>query len=263
MRSPASPAEIARTLVAGHLPGLAHVPRWPVPLPIRYAADTAGQPLILAGYASAAAEALWRAGDGPDVPVAIAVSDVAPVPEAPCLGRAWVAGWARPLTGTAARDAALDFAAVHPTGDLLLLGQGFVLYRVEVAAVRLEPPTGEPAGDPVEIDPAGYAAAEPDPLHVIENALLSGLAHHHRGELAAMLHRLAPTAGTCGAIVTPVRIDRYGMLVDLTDPTADDRVAPRRIRVDFPAPLRDARQFVTLLRPDHPTARGPARYERR
>ncbi|HEY2673468.1 MAG TPA: DUF2470 domain-containing protein [Rugosimonospora sp.] len=293
MLGPALPAEIARTLVAGHLPGLVHVPRWAAPVPVRYVADAAGQPLMLVGYASTAAEALWRAGNGSDVPVAVAVPDVPPGPTAPSLGRAWVSGWARPLTGTGARDAALEFATVRPTGDLLGLGRGFVLYRVGVVAVRLEPPANlqpcgatvedgaalgdyEPAGrhgpadnhgagnrDTVDVDPAEYAAAEPDPLHPIEGALLAHLADHHRGELAALLHRLAPGAGTCGAIVTPVRLDRYGVLVELTDPTARNCVPPRRIRVDFPAPLHDPYGLVALLRPAHPPARGPARSEHR
>jgi hypothetical protein len=246
---------------------------------------------MLVGYASTAAEALWRAGNGPDVPVALAVPDVPPGQAAPSLGRAWVAGWARPLTGTGARDAALEFATVRPSGDLLGLGRGFVLYRVEVVAVRLEPPANpQPYGatvedgaapgdhdparcpgtadnrgtpDTIDVDPAEYAAAEPDPLHPIEGALLADLADHHRGELAALLHRLVPGAGTCGAIVTPVRLDRYGMLVELTDPTARNCVPPRRVRVDFPAPLHDPYGLVALLRPAHPPARGPARSEHR
>ncbi|GAA5194669.1 hypothetical protein GCM10023322_59600 [Rugosimonospora acidiphila] len=254
--SPAGPAEIVRTLVSGHLPGLAHVPHCPVPLPVRHVTDSAGRPLILVRYLSAAADALWRAGDPTGTPIALAVADVPPCPDAPGLGRAWASGWGRPLIGDDARDAAVEFATTRPSGDLLALGRGFVLYRVEVAAVRWEPP----AGSAVEPDPAEYAGAEPDPVHPVERALVAGLAGHHRGELAAMVHRLAPGAGTCGRIVTPVRIDRYGMLVDLADPAAPDGVPARRIRVDFPAPLSDPRQFVALLRPGRrPVAPRPAR----
>ena len=68
------------------------------------------------------------------------------------------------------------------------------------------------------------------------------------------MHRLVPDAHTCGAIVTPVRVDRHGMLVELTDPTAAPAAPPRRLRVAFPAPLADPYELITLLRPAH--ARG-------
>jgi hypothetical protein len=246
------PAEHARILVAGHLPGLAHVPRWPVPLPVRHAADSIGQPLILVRYASAVAEALRPSGPAPDTPIALCVPDAPPNADGPNQGRAWISGWARPLAGPSARAAALEFADVRPIGDLLLLGQGFVLYRVEVVAIRLDRPGAGAGGDTVEVDPGQYAAAEPDPLHPFERDLLHHLTHHHRGELAALLRRLAPEASTCGAIVTPVRLDRHGMLVDLTDPTTRRDVPPRRIRVEFPARLRDPHDLIALLRTSAP-----------
>jgi hypothetical protein len=252
----ADPAETIRTLLAGHLPGQAHVPRWPTPLTARYVTDPTGHPLLLVGYRSPMAEALRTTGDADATAVALGVADVPP-PGAPSLGRAWVSGWARPLAGPDATAAALEFAAVRPTADLLLLGRGYVLYRVEVAEVRLARETGT-----VRVDPARYAAAEPDPMHPLERALLDDLADHHRGELAAMLHRLVPDAHTCGAIVTPVRLDRYGMLVDLADPTAAPSAPPRRLRIAFPAPLTDPYELITLLRPTPARGGGSYRHER-
>jgi len=189
--------------------------------------------------------------------VALGVTDRPPVTGAPSLGRAWVSGWARPLAGAEARAAALEFVRVHPTEDLLLLGKGFVLYRMEAAEVRLQdvPGRADQSGK-VTVDPAGYAAAEPDPLYPFERELLLDLADHHRGELAALVHRLAPWAGSCGAIVAPLRLDRHGMVVELIDPTGGASVRPRLVRVDFPTPLANPYQLGALLRP---TVTDPAR----
>jgi hypothetical protein len=247
---PPTPAEIVRTLAAGHLAAFVHAPRHPLPEAIRFAPDSAGDLLILAAYTDPVANAL-RPGndadpDADDTAVAIRVDDVPPVDAAPTRGRAWLSGWARPLCGTIARAAAVEFAAVHPTGDLLALGRGFVLHRVEVAEVRLQR-----GGSLVNVDPASYATAEADPLGPVEGMLLHDLAEHHRGDLAALLHRLAPAGTGRGAIITALRLDRYGMVVELDDPMASETTRPRRLRVDFPVPLDRPEQLGQLLRDTH------------
>ncbi len=51
-------------------------------------------------------------------------------------GQIWISGWATPVVD---RKTVLDFAAANPQGDLLDVGRGYGLYRIDVAEVRLQP----------------------------------------------------------------------------------------------------------------------------
>ncbi|MGK5741847.1 DUF2470 domain-containing protein [Micromonospora sp. URMC 103] len=233
-----SPAEIVRTLVAGRLPGLAHVAHRPGPHHVRHVTDPDGRILLLVPVVSDLAGALRPAADEEDVAVVLDVLDLPPAAGAPTMGRAWVSGWAAELGGDDARRAALDFAAVEPTGDLLDLGTRFRLFRFEVAEARWER-----AGGVRRIDPAAYAEAEPDPLHPIEGELLADLADHHGPEVTRYLRRQLGLTGD-GEPPRVVRIDRYGFVVALGRPGAR-----RRTRLSFPAPVADHAELVRLLHP--------------
>src|SRR5688500_9991346 len=93
----------------------------PIPFRVRHALDTHGRPLLLC-----------RAGGALDN--ALTSNDA--VVLSVCRGRdqLWIAGWAAPASGTAA---ALEFAATRPVGDLLDVGRGYGIYRVDVAEIRL------------------------------------------------------------------------------------------------------------------------------
>ncbi len=145
------PAQIARTLAAGRLPGVAQVPYHSSPYRVRHATDQAGRPLLLCREGGRLDGALTpREGD--DTAVVLAVGEVRGA-------RVWISGWATALEDIEARAAALEFAAVNPVSDLLDVGRGFRLYRMDVAEVRLECPAGHLA----EVDADDYAAAEPEP----------------------------------------------------------------------------------------------------
>jgi hypothetical protein len=165
-----SPAEVARTLAAGRLPGTASVACRPGPLRVRHATDPAGRPMLLARAGGGLAEALRPAEHTDDTAVVVRVEAAA---SAPALGRLFVGGWAAPLAGVEARAAALEFAAANPASDLLDLGRGQLLYRVEVAEVRLARP-----GIMIEIDPDDYAAASPDP-HLLAHLLQRQTCQRH------------------------------------------------------------------------------------
>ncbi|MEH0984167.1 DUF2470 domain-containing protein [Micromonospora sp. CPCC 205556] len=230
-----SPAEIVRTLVAGRLPGLVHLAHRPGPHHVRHVTDAEGRVLMLVPVSSDLAAGL-SPDDGDDVAVVLDVLDLPPAAGAPALGRAWVSGWATPLAGAEARQAAVDFAATEPTGDLLDVGTRFRLHRFEVVEARLEG-----AGPVARIDPAEYAAAQPDPLHPIESALLADLADHHGPELTGHLRRrLDLTDGEPRV----VRLDRYGLVVAYGRP--GDR---RRARLAFPRPVADQAELSRLLHP--------------
>ncbi|GAB3142259.1 hypothetical protein GCM10027290_16340 [Micromonospora sonneratiae] len=172
-----SPAEIARTLSAGRLAGLAYVAYRPGPHRVRHVVDAQGRVLLLVAVDSDLAEALRPQDGADDIATVIDVRDQPPSAAAPSLGRVWISGWARRLGGAEASRAALDFAEILPTGDLLDVGRGFALYHLDVAEVRLQR-----AGAAFDVDPYDYAEAEPDPLHHIERELLVDPDGHHGPE---------------------------------------------------------------------------------
>ncbi len=230
-----TPAEVARTLAAGHLPAGAHVPCHQGPLPVRHVADSAGRLLLLAPADGALTAALRPAAGTDDTALVLDITDVPPIAGAPSLGRVWVAGWARRLAGAQARAAALDYADVDPAADLLDVGHGQVLHRMEVAEIRYERD-----GVLTDVDPDEYAAASPDPLRLIEFDLVADLADHHLPEMTGHLRRqLGPAAGA-GGDPRVVRLDRYGMLV---------RVGDRFARLAFPRAVTDRHDLAHLLHP--------------
>ncbi|MFI6230694.1 DUF2470 domain-containing protein [Micromonospora echinospora] len=236
-----SSAETVRTLVAGRLPGLVHLAHRPGPYQVRHVTDPDGRVLMLVPVVSDLAAALRPAGAARDAAaVVLDVLDLPPAAGAPSLGRAWVSGWAAPLDGAAARDAAVDFATVEPTGDLLDLGTRFRLYRFEVAEARLDL-----AGEVRRVPRDEYAAADPDPLHPVEAALLADLAEHHGDQIAAYLRRqLGRLGDRAGAPPRIVRVDRYGLVVSLGGPGARQRA-----RLSFPRPVADHADLARLLHP--------------
>ncbi|MGN9808643.1 DUF2470 domain-containing protein [Micromonospora sp. BQ11] len=248
-----SPAEIVRTLVAGRLPGLVHVAHRPGPHHARHVTDPDGRVLLLVPVVSDLAAALRPVDGGSDVPTVLDVLDLPPSAGAPSLGRAWVSGWATPLHGAEARAAALDFAAVEPTGDLLDVGTRFRLFGFEVVEARWER-----AGAVRRIDPGAYAEAEPDPLHAAEGGLLADLADQHADRMVTYLRRqLGLADGGPGTAPQVVRLDRYGMLVAYGRPAAR-----RRARLTFPRPLAEPADLARLLRPVlRPCAGTPHRAE--
>jgi hypothetical protein len=224
-------AEVARTLAAGHLPATAHIACRPGPFPVRHVADAAGRPLLLSPRDGVLTAALRPAEGTDDTALVLDISDVPPVAGAPSLGRVWVAGWARELTGAQARAAALDYAEVDAAPDLLDVGDGRVLHRMEIAEIRYER-----HGVLTDVDPDEYAAATPDPLRAVEFDLIADLTDHHVSQMAGYLRRQLGPADDPQV----VRIDRYGFLV---------RIGDRLARLGFPRAVRDRHDLAHLLHP--------------
>jgi hypothetical protein len=231
-----SQAEVARTLAWGLLPAQAHVSGHPAGLRVRHATGADGAPLLLARTAGDVATALRPAGGETHAALVLRVDDVVPVPGAPWRGRLWLAGWARRLDGDEARDAAVGYVRLDPTSDLLDVGRGHTLYRMEVADVRI----GR-AGRLVEVDVDDYRAAEPDPLHRYEGDLLAELAEYRGDQLVGMVsrHTGAPAAAGWRA----VRVDRYGLVLA----PRRGRCAVRRIRIPFPRPVDSVPSFAAIM----------------
>ena len=266
-----TPAEVARTIAAGHLPAVAHIACRPGPIPVRHVTDSHGRVLLLSPAAGAFAAALRPQPGTTDTAMVLDITDVPPVAGSPMLGRVWVSGWATRLDGDEARAAALDYAEIDPTGDLLDVGrplndsrlqndsrplnhsrpqndsrplnhsrpsdesQSKVLHRLEVAEVRYE--RDEKL---VDVDPDEFAAATPDPLRQIEFDLIADLADHHLAEMSAYVRRRLGSAFQPKDEPRVVRMDRYGFLVRL-----DDKLA----RLAFPRPVADRHDLAHLLHP--------------
>jgi len=230
-----TPAEVARTLAAGHLPAVAHIACRQGPYPVRHVTDSQGRVLLLAPGNGALTTALRPGPGNDDTALVLDISDVPPVAGAPSLGRVWVAGWAVALTGEQAREAALDYADNDPAPDLLDVGDSQVLHRMEVAEVRYER-----NGVLVDVDPDDYALATPDPLRTVEFDLIADLADHHVDEMAGYVRRRLGPAARPGDEPRVVRLDRYGFVVRLGD---------RFARLAFPRPVRDRHDLAHLLHP--------------
>ena len=147
----------------------------------------------------------------------------------------WISGWTTRLDGDEARQAALAYAEIDASGDLLDVGESQVLHRMEVAEVRHE--RDEKL---VDVDPDQFAAATPDPLRQIEFDLIADLADHHLAEMSAYVRRRLGSAFQPKGEPRVVRMDRYGFLVRL-----DDKLA----RLAFPRPVTDRHDLAHLLHP--------------
>jgi hypothetical protein len=223
-----SPAEIARTLVRGRLPGLLHLPGRPEPVAMPHATDRTGRPLVLVR-------------DGDDLvaaAAALSVEDVPPLPRAPSLGRVRVDGRLHRLASDEAAAAVHEFAEANPIAGLLDVGRGASICRLDVSAVRLD--RGHAT---VDIDPIGYAGAEPDPLHELERDLLLDLAGHHATQIESYFRcLLAMTGRPTRTPPRPLRLDRYGFLVDIGEPD-------RCVRLSFHRPVHCRHDLAHLLHP--------------
>jgi hypothetical protein len=236
-----SRAEVARTLARGRLPGLLQLDGLPEPAPVRHATDPTGRPLLLVRDDDDLDAALL-ACDRPAV--RLSVQDVPPVERAPSLGRVRIDGRARRLPAGEAAAAVQDFAEGNPIADLFDVGRGTSMWLVNVDRVRLDNPLTT-----VDIEPAWYAAASPDPLHELERDLLADLADHHAPQIDSYFRcLLALTGNPCRTAPRAVRLDRYGFIVDIGGP--DSEPAPEHwVRLSFPRPVHCRHDLAHLLHP--------------
>lgn len=230
------PAHIARTLAAGFDPPVVQIAwsaeAWSAPC----AADASGRPLLLTASGQPLDRAL-SSGNGLDTAVSATFADSAPVPGAPGYGQAWIGGWATPLSDAEARQAAVAFSEVNPITELLDVGDGFRLWRVEVAEVRLAN-----GPDLIDVPVAEYAAASPDVWRDIEEALLTDLYDHHLDTLDRITGHVRSRFPDI-RWASPVRMDASGLTVTARRAHAEhDELLVIRLRAghdDLPAALHE------------------------
>lgn len=243
-----SPAELARTLTHGRLPGVIRVAHRPAAVPVHHATDPSGRPLVLVRDDSD----LGRlAAEGPTG--TLTVRDRPPLPDSPRWGRVLLAGRLRRLVPDAAAEQALMFAEANPVGDLLDVGFGSSLYVIDVGRIRHFGRSGA-----ADIDPDAYAAAGPDPLHEHERDLLLDLNDHHVPQITSYFRELLDAAGRpYGPRLRAARLDRYGFLVNLdhedagtrTQSPPHGRLGPRFARLSFGRPVRCRHELARKLGP--------------
>ncbi|GAA1846284.1 DUF2470 domain-containing protein [Asanoa iriomotensis] len=227
-------AEVARTLANGRLEGTAHIRGYPGRVKVRHATPADGHPLLLVALGTDLATALTSGAAARSGPMVLSVDDVPPTPSSPSRGRLWLTGEPEPLDGPEARAAADAYAQVSPLGDLLDVGRFQMLFRIETSEVRLA--NGRAL---VELDPAEFRAAAPDPLAAEEGRLLHDLNDHHLGQLAGLVERVSGRAAPtdCRAL----RMDRYGLVV------GSATGGGQRLRLGFERPVGSVCELNHLM----------------
>ncbi|MFC1420509.1 DUF2470 domain-containing protein [Streptacidiphilus cavernicola] len=174
-----------------------------------------------------AREAAMVAGEGGGLPVALEWTDVAPLAVRQRIrARVRIAG----MLSSRGRT--------EPEGMLSL--------PVDVRHVALATPGADGL-----VDPAELLRAEPDPLAVVEAALLLHLAEDHQGHVAALLGLIDPQLLYGVTEVSPLALDRYGIVLRLSRewPGGRRHAHPphQDVRLSFGEPLPDADQVGRRL----------------
>jgi len=170
------------------------------------------------GLARAAAMVV---GEADGLPVLLEWTDVAPLAVRERVRtRVRIAGWL-PAAGREEADGTLAMA-------------------VDVRQVALAA-----SGTSTLVDPAELVRAEPDPLAMVEAALLIHLAEDHQDHVAALLGLIDPQLLRGVGEVSPLALDRYGIVLRLTQHRA--HLPHQDVRLSFGEPLPDAEQVGRQL----------------
>jgi hypothetical protein len=162
-----------------------------------------------------------RAAPGGEFSAMLEVTDLAPVDlREPVRGLLWITGRMRVPGPEIARRIALQVADVRPHPDLLNLGHGATLVRLDPGSAVLSDAEGCAALSPVDL-----AAAWPDPFCRYEGHWLAHLEEAHPDVLDVLVRHLPPALRDLhGARVRPLGVDRYGLRLRVEAPGRDHDV---------------------------------------
>lgn len=249
-----SPAERARTVLrlAPYLRLRVPGARADVDL---HGTDPDGSVVLVLPDESSVVAAARRGGDS--VPALVDAADVCPVPVPDRVrGRARLVGWVHEPPAHLRRELALVAADREGAGALLDIGSGRTVLYLQVAEVQYVDGGADPddVAAAVPVDREDYATALPDPLTGVEAALLQHLVLDHPAELDRLAGLLPPTVWLAADRVTPVRLDRHGLLL---------RAGGQDVRLAFAEPLTCPRQLPARMRELLARARAAAGTARR
>lgn len=170
---------------------------------------------------------LVRTAGGGEFAAMLELADHAPVAlREPVRGLLWITGRLRLPDAERARRLALQVADERPHPDLLRLGHGATLLRLDPGSAVLSDAEGSTALAPVEL-----AAARPDPFCRYEQHWLAHLEDQHADVLTALARHL-PRAlrEDRTARIRPLGVDRCGLRlrVETADRDHDVRLAWER-----------------------------------
>jgi hypothetical protein len=233
-----SPAERARTVLR-----LAPYLRLRVPGATAevdlHGTDPDGSVVLVLPDDCRAVAAARQAGD--NLPALVDAADVCPVPVPDRVrGRARLVGWVHEPPAHLRRELALVAADREGAGALLDIGSGRTVLYLQVAEVQYVDGGADPddVAAVVPVDREDYATALPDPLAGVEASLLRHLVLDHPAELDRLAGLLPPAVWLAADRVTPVRLDRHGLLL---------RAAGRDVRLAFAEPLTCPRQLPARM----------------
>jgi Protein of unknown function (DUF2470) len=165
-----------------------------------------------------------RSAPGGDFAAMLELTDHAPVDlREPVRGLLWITGRLWLPDAETARRNAIQVAEVRPDHDLLRIGHGATLVRLDPGSAVLSDAEGSAALAPVDL-----AAARPDPFCRYEQHWLAHLEQAHPDVLGALVRHLPPVLRDArGARIRPLGVDRCGMRlrVECTAGDHDVRIA--------------------------------------
>lgn len=189
---------------------------------VTVAADARGRPLFLL---SALAEHTGNLKARPEASLLVA-EPASGRADPLALGRMTLIGPCRPLDPAEVAAARTLFLAAHPRAAHYVDFTDFAFYRLDPVSIRYVGGFGRMSW----VDPAEYAAAEPDPLASEAAYILEHMNTDHADAVLAYAKGLAGIKDATAAIM--ISVDRYGFELDVITPSG-----PRAARLTFDAPV--------------------------
>lgn len=201
-----SPAERAKTVAAR--PAAANLTCGDIAgrvAPVLVHAHASGEVMMVLPSDGPVVDSVMKARQG-RAGALVELADHAPLPlRGQVRGLLWITGWLTLLTGERARERALEVS--HELADERLLDIGHTASVLLLEPVSLTLADGEGAA---QIDPADFAAAEPDSFWACESPWLQHLQRQH-SDVVGMLARHLPSPLLRSGPVVPLGIDRLGI----------------------------------------------------